>query len=123
MNLAKNKKILIVVGLLVLGGFLYFRNKKAKANKVSGNLANTSSMGDLTSVYPTGLKEKDTVNLGSIDPTGAVYVLLSGKKYAFVSEKAFNAYGYKAPKTITKTQFDSIPNGGFVAEDGKVVNN
>ena len=121
MELGKNKKLLIAVGLLVLGGgFFYLRNKNKKAK--TSNLGGGASTVTLNPTYPSGLNEKDSITLGSIDPSGGVYVLISGKKYPFVSEKANLAFGWTQPKVVSKADFDLIPTGGFVGEDGKVVN-
>lgn len=57
------------------------------------------------------------------DPTKAVFVIIDGKKYGFMSEKAFVSYGYSIPRTITEEELKAIPSGGFVDENGKVIKN
>jgi hypothetical protein len=110
MNFDKNKK-LIALGVLVVGFavFMFLQSKKKKNETLTPADA------------PPILRNNYTVTLGSVDPTGAVFVILDGKKYPFVSEKAFVNYGYKVPDVITKEELDSFTTGGFVSEDGKVI--
>jgi|688.fasta_scaffold00522_17 hypothetical protein len=91
-----NKKIIIGVGAVVLLGVVYYMMTKKKA--------------------PYTIQWKG-------DPTGAVFVVINGKKYGFISGKAFDAYGRSEPKSVTKEEVDAIPSGGRVDELGKVVPN
>jgi hypothetical protein len=119
MEILKDKKVLIG-GLVLLGvvGY-YFMTKKKKSEETV--LSKPDSTGNITTGSTTPKEDNYAVTLGKVDPTGAVYLVLGEKKYPFISEKAWVAYGYSAPKTITKAQLDAIANGGFVNNDGKIV--
>jgi hypothetical protein len=120
MEILKDKKVLIG-GLLLLGAVGYYFMTKKKKNEES-SLSNPESTTNTTSTNALPPTEDNyAVTLGSVDPTGAVWQVLGGKKYAFGSEDAWRAYGYSAPKTITKAEADSIPNGGFIGNDGKII--
>jgi hypothetical protein len=119
MEILKDKKIL-VGGILVLAIVAYFYiAKKKKDNDLS--ITSTTPSGNSSSTETTPIKDNYTISLGSVDPTNAVYLVLGGKKYAFISEIAFTNYGYTVPEVITKADFDLIPSGGFVNTDGTVV--
>lgn len=55
------------------------------------------------------------------DPTGAVFVVLNGKRYGFSSEQAFVNYGYSQPQILTKKEVEAFPSGGWVNADGRVI--
>lgn len=105
------KNIIYGVGAVALLGVIYYAMKKKKDSVDTTGMATT-----MVEVAPYSIQWKD-------DPTGAVYIVENGKKYAFMSEKAFVAYGYSVPKLVTKEELDAIPNAGFVDESGKVINN
>lgn len=104
-----NKKIIIGVGVLALAGVGYYMMKKKKG--AVENVSTTTTT--VTEIAPYTIQWK-------ADPTGAVHLVKGGKKYGFMSEKAFKAYGYIEPKSATKDEVDAIPTGGFVDEEGKV---
>jgi hypothetical protein len=113
MEILKNKKVL-VGGLVLLGivGY-FFLFKKKKVTEI-----------DLPSTAETptaSIEDNYAVTLGSVDPTGGVWLVLGGKKYGFISETAWTTYGYTVPKVITKEALDLIPDGGFVDNEGKIV--
>ena len=105
-----NKKIIIGVGVVALLGVVYYMMKKKK-------VAGTSMEEIVTAIVPIA---PYTIYWKG-DPT--VFVVIDGKKYGFTSEKAFTAYGYITPKLVTKEEVDSIPSGGYVSQDGKVIKN
>ena len=105
-----NKKIIIGVGVLALAGVGYYMMKKKKG--AVENVSTTTTT--VTEIAPYTIAWSD-------DPTKGVFVVIKGKKYPFVSEKAFVTYGYSAPKSVTKAELDLIPKGGFVSEEGKVI--
>jgi len=121
MEILKNKKVLIggILALVVLGYFYMAKKKKDLLLASSDNATNGASSIDATTT--STIKDNYTVTLGSVDPTGAVFLVLGGKKYAFVDELAFKNYGYIAPEVITKANLDLIPIGGFVDTQGKIV--
>lgn len=102
-------KIKIGIGVVALLGVGYYIMKKNKT--VVNTLTDKTTV---VEVAPYTIAWLD-------DPTKGVYVVIKGKKYPFVSEKAFVAYGYSAPKSVTKAELDLIPKGGFVSEEGKVI--
>jgi hypothetical protein len=108
------KKILLGVGALVVGLGVYFfmRSKKVGASTIE-------TLG--TDSIQSTLADGTLISLGDKDPSKAVYLVLGGKKYAFVSEEALTKYGFKTPVVIEKTLFDTLPSGGFVDANGKVV--
>ena len=110
-----NKKILLGIAVLVAGVGVYFFMKRKKANTI--NIENSGN--DLVNAT---LADGTIVTLGEIDPTGAVFVILGGKRYGFVSDEAFKKYGYKPPIVIEKTVLDTLTDAGFVNETGKVTN-
>jgi lipopolysaccharide export system protein LptC len=111
MNLSRNKKILIL-GLVVFAGLAYFyMQKKSKKN----------TLVESPEVNTLPVKDNYTVTVDSPGSTGAVYLVLGGKKYPFISEKAFTNYGYSKPEVITSAELEAIKTGGFVSEDGKVI--
>jgi len=106
-----NKKIIIGVGAVALLGVVYYMMTKKK-DSVDVITATTT----VAPIAPYTIQWKG-------DPTGAVFVVIDGKKYGFSSEKAFTAYGYSTPKSVTKEEVDAIPVGGWVDELGKVNQN
>jgi len=107
----KSKKIILGVGALALVGVGYYMMKK---KKVTVDTATDTTTTTVTEIAPYTIAWSD-------DPTKAVFVVIKGKKYPFVSEKAFVTYGYSAPKSVTKAELDLIPKGGFVSGEGKVI--
>lgn len=109
----KTSKIILGVGVVALLGVGYYMMKKKKGTveNVIGDVVPTTTV---TEVLPYTIQWK-------ADPTGAVQLVKGGKKYGFMSEKAFKAYGYTEPKSVTKEEVDAIPTGGFVNEEGKVM--
>jgi len=107
-----NKKIILGVGVLALIGVTYYIMKKKKG-AVENILTDTTTVAPIA---PYTIQWK-------ADPTGAVHLVKGGKKYGFMSEKAFKAYGYIEPKSVTKEEVDAITTGGFVDEEGKVRDN
>lgn len=117
----KDKKVLIG-GLVLLGAIGYYVMTKKKKSEESPLSKPESTSGNMGNALPSATTEDNyAITLGSVDPTGAVWQVLGGKKYAFGSEDAWRAYGYSAPKTITKAVLDLIPNGGFIGNDGKII--
>ena len=105
-----NKKIIIGVGVVALLGVVYYMMTKKKE-------AGTSMEEIVTAIVPIA---PYTIQWKA-DPTGAVFVVIDGKRYGFSSPKAFDAYGRSEPKSVTKEEVDAIPRGGFVSEEGKVI--
>jgi hypothetical protein len=105
------KNIIYGVGAVALLGVVYYAMKKKKDSVSTIDMATT-----MVEVAPYSIQWKD-------DPTGGVYIVENGKKYAFISEKAFVNYGYSVPKLVTKEELDAIPSSGFVDESGKVIKN
>ena len=133
------KKQYIIAGIIALGAVAFFMYSKNKKNTTSStnstnttststdmsnsstNSTNTPSTSTDTS-NETGISDNQIVTLAKgTDPTNAVFLVLGGKKYAFVSENALLNYGYKVPTVITLDQLNSLNSGGFVDKDGKVV--
>ena len=118
--IAKKQYIIAgIIGLVAVAFFMYSKNKKNTTS--STNSTNTTSTStDMSN--ETGILDNQIVTLAKgTDPTNAVFLVLGGKKYAFVSENAFLNYGYKVPTVITLEQLNSLSSGGFVDKDGKVV--
>lgn len=114
MNLQGNKKFIVVgVVVLAIAGYYFYNKKRTKPLMQSALPPDTT----------VSIRDNYTVTLGSVDPTGAVYVILGGKKYGFPNDKAFISYGYTKPETITKAELDLIPSGGFISDEGKVIKN
>jgi hypothetical protein len=114
MEFLKDKKFLIA-GLVLAGvvvAVLYAKKKQKDLTTATTNLE--------TATEPMA-KDNFTVSLGSTDPTGAVFLILGGKSHPFLSEKAFTNYGYTVPTIITKSELETYPSGGFVNEEGKVI--
>lgn len=107
----ENKKIIIGVGAVALLGVAYYMMKKKK-----GAVDVITATTTVTPIAPYTIQWK-------ADPTGAVHVVIDGKKYGFMSGKAFDAYGRSEPKSVTKEEVDAIPTGGWVDETGKVNQN
>jgi hypothetical protein len=60
MELLKDKKVLIALGLLVLGGgFLYLRSKKAKENLFKNSTTSNNTGGNSTATNETGEVDKN----------------------------------------------------------------
>jgi len=108
------KKILLGVGVLVVGLGIYFFTRSRKVG------ASTIATLGTDSIQST-LADGTLISLGDKDPSKAVFLVLGGKKYAFVSEEALTKYGFKTPVVIEKSVFDTLPSGGFVDANGKVV--
>ena len=102
----EDKKIIIGVGVVALLGVGYYMMKKKKVEE-------TIIVETLAPIAPYTIQWK-------ADPTGAVFVVINGKKFGFMSPKAFDAYGRSEPKSVTKEEVDAIPSGGWVDELGKV---
>jgi hypothetical protein len=49
-----------------------------------------------------------------------VFLVRNGKKHWFINEKAFLSYLFTEPKLLTDNEFDSIPVGGSITDDGKI---
>lgn len=108
MELLKNKKVLIALGLLVLGGgFLYLKNKKAKELVLSDSTKSTAS---------TTVKDNYAVQNGD-----SIYQIIGGKKYGFSSWDNYVAYGSPAYVQISNAELDAIPVGGIIGDKGKVI--
>jgi hypothetical protein len=120
-----NKKLIIGVIALGLGGVGFYMWKK----KQNQPLMDTSSISEtIIGTPPTSTTSTSTTPSTDIvqwleDPTKGVFVIIDGKKYGFMSEKAFANYGYSIPKSITEAELNAIPSAGFVDEDGKVIKN
>lgn len=111
----KNKKLLLGVGVLVVGLGVYFFMTRKKTTITDDEVLGTD-------LGQSIIEDGTTITLGEIDPSNAVFVVLGGKRYGIVSEEAFKNYGYKAPIVIEKAVFDTLPDAGFVNESGKVIN-
>ena len=123
MEILKDKRVLIG-GLVLLGAVgYYFMTKNKKVVESDSMTSNTTDTTVANTTDTTTPKEDNyAVTLGgAVDPTGAIYLVLEGKKYGFISGDAWRAYGTPSPKTITKAELDAIPNGGYVFTDGKVI--
>jgi hypothetical protein len=107
----ENKKIIIGVGAVALLGVVYYMMTKKK-DSVDVITATTT----VAPIAPYTIQWKE-------DPTGAVFVVIDGKRYGFMSSKAFDAYGRSEPKLVTKEEVLAIPAGGWVDETGKVNQN
>jgi hypothetical protein len=108
----ENKKIIIGVGAVALLVVVYYMMTKKK-------VVGTTMEEIVTAIVPIA---PYTIQWKA-DPTGAVFVVIDGKKYGFSSGKAFDAYGRSEPKSVTKEEVDAIPTGGWVNELGKVIQN
>jgi hypothetical protein len=110
MEKIENKKIIIGVGVVAVLIVAYYMMKKKKS-AVENVLTDITTV---TEIAPYTIQWK-------ADPTGAVHLVKGGKKYGFMSPKAFDAYGRSEPKSATKEEVDAIPIGGYVDEQGKVM--
>jgi hypothetical protein len=110
MELLKDKKVLIALGLLVLGGgFLYLRSKKAKEDVLStGAVAGTPPKNN----YAIKEEGKD-----------GVWLVSDGTKYAFSSIDSYKNYGSPTVTHVTKSELDLIPTIGWVNLKGELVKN
>jgi hypothetical protein len=108
----KDKRVL-VGGVLVLGVLVYlYMNKKKK----DAMLATTN-----TTTSNNSAKDNYAVTLGSSDPTGAVWIVLGGQKFAVNSQTALKNYGSPVPEVITREQLDLLKLAGMINDEGKVV--
>lgn len=109
-----NKKIIMGVGAVALLGVVYYMIKKKKGASDSNvvNVAPTNVSVANVPAYTIQWKE---------DPTNAVFLVIKGTKYGFMSPKAFDAYGRSEPKSVTKAELDAIPTVGYIDETGEEI--
>ena len=114
----KNKKIIMGVGAVALLGVVYYMMKKKKATSNSNVITNNET------IAPTKVSVANipayTIQWKE-DPTKAVFLVVKGEKFGFMSPKAFDAYGRSEPKSVTKSELDAIPTVGFVDETGEEI--
>lgn len=121
----KNKNLIIGAIVLALAGVGFYMWKK----KQNPPLMDMTSIPETTvgtppaSTPPATTPPSTDIVQWLADPTKGVFVIIDGKKYGFMSEKAFTNYGYSIPKSITEAELKAIPSGGFVDETGKVIKN
>ena len=107
----KNKEIYLAVAAVAATILVYGLYKRSK-NKPDLVAAAVAPVVDVVAPYTI-----QVIN----DPNNGVYLVLNGEKFGFMSEKAFTAYGYTAPKMVAKEVADAIPSKGFINDDGKLV--
>ena len=120
----KNKKLIIgILALTVIGAGYYFWIKKKKGENMGMTTQDTVLSSASLPLTPATTTEKSKEIVQWLaDPTNGVFVIVDGKKYGFMNEKAFTNYGYSIPKAITEIELKAIPSGGFVDETGKIIN-
>lgn len=107
-----NKKILLGVAGLAIAGY-FFRDK------LFGN--STGTVGSSTAAIDRGYS---VTYPGA--PNGAVWQVINGKKFAYVSEAAYTAFqnlGGTPFSQSTAAEVEAIPVGGFVDSDGRAKDN
>jgi hypothetical protein len=131
-NINKMKNKNLIIGVIALGlvgvGFYMWKKKQNKPPMDTTSIPETIAGTPPASTPPASTPPASTTPSTDIvqwlaDPTKAVFVIIDGKKYGFMSEKAFVSYGYSIPRTITEEELKAIPSGGFVDENGKVIKN
>lgn len=115
MEILKDKKILIGVGVLVALGVAYYAMKKKNEVVASDSVAKGNG------VVP---KNNYTITLGSSDVNGSTWQVIDGKKYPIYGTNALIKFGLN-PKdypfeVVSKETLDSIPDGGYIDETGIV---
>ena len=115
MEILKDKKILIGIGVLVALGVAYYAMKKKNEVVASDSVIPENG------VIP---KNNYPISLGASDINGSVWQVIDGKKYAIYGTNALIKFGLN-PKdypyeVVSKETLDSIPDGGYIDETGIV---
>lgn len=106
-----SKKLLIGAGLLALAGFA-FKDKLFGSSTGASNGTSTTAIDRGYSVTYPGQT--------------AVWQVIGGKKFAFISPDAYNAFqalGKTDFVSASQAEVESLPNGGFVDSDGRAKDN